>query len=175
MKLWITCLCLVMVGCGPVNSTDDMPETDAAVQADAVVRDTIQIHPGADAGPDSQAVDSQAQPDTQAAPDVQAAVDVVVQPDVQVETDTGPCGYRGNVCCATGPACVLGGDLCVRNQCRSGCGQVGFACCLDNGCVDGASCSEGLCLRCGGLNEPCCADGLACLGGRTCQANRVCQ
>ena len=88
------------------------------------------------------------------------------------------CGLPGNPCCTQGPACAdenktdVNRSECQKNICVV-CGSVDKAVCLKNpACSKGLLATNGYCLACGNLNQPCC--GMAsgekiCLTGLSCK------
>jgi alpha-tubulin suppressor-like RCC1 family protein len=71
--------------------------------------------------------------------------------------DAGPCGARGQQCCAAGCEAALS---CVGGHCV-GCGRAGEPCC-GTACDQGSACVDATCQLCGGPGEVCCATGAAC-------------
>lgn len=93
-----------------------------------------------------------------------------------------PCGASGDPCCERAPACRAAGQGCVNGRCAP-CGGQSQPCCDGQSCTQGFECRNGLCQRprcrqdndcprdrdyrcqnglclpCGGREEPCCSDG----------------
>ena len=78
-----------------------------------------------------------------------------------------PCGGAGQPCCyksriAELPDCSDGFGCDPGGVCAP-CGGVGDICCADDralsgpACTEGGVCSDGGCVECGGLAQPCCA------------------
>ena len=88
-------------------------------------------------------------------------------------SNTCACGGLGQYCCNQ----TSGGGSCSNNlvcdvrsvTCITSCGHIGQACCANDLCNFGGTCSGGVC-ECGGLNEACCAPGATCKNSLICSA-----
>jgi hypothetical protein len=75
------------------------------------------------------------------------------------------CGITGNPCCLSEPFCIDSDKFDEkRSDCQDGvCGLCGSAdkmiCGKEPICTNGLMPNNGLCLLCGGLNQPCCTSG----------------
>ena len=91
------------------------------------------------------------------------------------------CGLEGFSCCADKePACQYGLECCTdpndikSDMCVADCacgGEDRFCCKDEPRCDPGLGCAGSRCVPCGGLDEPCCADG-GCKGDLACDGDK---
>jgi len=93
---------------------------------------------------------------------------------VCVDNYCAECGVTGNPCCAEGKCADQDKNdqshaECIGLSCTL-CGESGeLSCPMEYKCAPGNLDNGGMCFKCGGQNQPCCAAGDSCLEGLQCQ------